>query len=484
VAGELKERRFECRDLASKIEELEQANDKLEEHIAALGSKLSDRDRCGSEKDEEVGQLRSTIEDLERQLKQSEKKLKAQETSFENDLTAYKRKAQNSLAVANARAASAIQAKEEAYLEAQAARSTAASMMDRARVAEANGEKAMVEAKKYYEVMEEAKEKAVAELEVATNELETVNKSLADSLENLNRITAAKEDLAEECSRRSRDLETERSKLNELQLEIAETKIRARDLQNDATELRGQLQKARAAADAKSTSMSDEAPSPTSVHAPVEDTNSRATLMMLQKQLAEANAQIDELKELMHNALTSEKLDGVGYIGTSQQSPGNENGSKGHGGAPLFYAIEKQAELNTARNEINRLASLYSNLQSEKFEAQEALETARRELDEERAKLGRYEKLNQSEASSNTGSPTESDANAGRMNIEYLKNIVMRYLGAKTLAEKKALIPVISAVLCLTPDEQAKAMLNVDSSVGVEGFGMALFESFGSRVGR
>lgn len=481
MAGELKERRSECRDLAAKIEELQQANDKWEEHISALDSQLSDRDRCGTEKDEEVGQLRSTIEDLAKQLKQSEKKLKAQETSFENDLATYKRKAQNSLSVANARAAAAIQAREEADLEANAARSTSATMMDRARVAEANGEKAMVEAKKYYEEMEKAKEKAVAELEVATNELETVRTSLADSLENLNRITAEKAGLAEECSRRSRDLETERSKLSALQLEIAETKVRARDLQNDATELRGQLQKARAADDAKSTSMSDEAPSPTSVHAPVEDTNSRATLMMLQKQLAEANAQIDELKELMHNALTTEKPDGVGSM---QQSPGHENGSKGNGGAPLFYAIEKQAELNTARNEINRLASLYSNLQSEKFEAQEALETALRELGEERAKLGRYEKLNQGVASSSPGSPAESDSNAGRTNIEYLKNIIMRYFGAKTLAEKKALIPVIGAVLCLTPDEQAKAVQNLDSSVGVEGFGMALFESFGSRVGR
>ena len=152
------------------------------------------------------------------------------------------------------------------------------------------------------------------------------------------------------------------------------------------------------------------------------------------------------------------------------------------------YAMEKQAELNTARNEINRLASLYADVQSEKVEAQEALSSVRRELDEERAKLQRYEKLGSgsdtdaihSTESNGVGHPNARVDN-GNTNIEYLKNIMMSFLNAKTLTERKSLVPVIGAVLCLTKEEQAKAIQNIESSGGIEGFSTALFETLGSR---
>ncbi|CAB9518759.1 GRIP domain [Seminavis robusta] len=485
VAGELKDRRAEVRDLNNKIEELEQANEKLEENISSLGSQISDRDRSGTEKDEEVSELRSTIESLQRQLADSGKKMKAQEGTFENNLASYKRKAQNSLSVANARAAAAIQAKEEAELEARAARSTADSMMAKAMTAESNGKKAIMEAKEYYKEMEEAKIKAEADVKLNQDELCKAKTSLAEMTKQLEALATEKDGLVEEHRRKSRENEVERTKVSNLQQELEQARLSANRLSEDVKKLRQQLQRveSKAATDARaaqSVSAVDEPTSTASAQTAAEDTTSKATIMMLQEQLREKNQSIEELKELLENSLADEKAQGPNGGTGSPPSPQHTNGGK-ENGAPLFYAIEKQAELNTARNEINRLASLYSDVQSEKFEAQEALQAALRELDEEKAKSQRYEKLSAAPGGT-VGGDDVSAATSGRTNVEYLKNIMMSFLNAKTLTEKKALIPVIGAVLCLTPDEQANAIKNVESAGSIEGFGSALFETFGSRV--
>ena len=152
------------------------------------------------------------------------------------------------------------------------------------------------------------------------------------------------------------------------------------------------------------------------------------------------------------------------------------------GSAPLFYAMEKQAELKTAQNEINRLANLLADVQTEKMEAVEAKEEMRQQMEDAQAKLQRYQKL------SNAPPPEESQKglepmpqNSGATNIEYLKNIMMRYLNAKTVAEKKALIPVVAAVLCLTPEEQQGAIKTLDESASIKSVGNNLFESFSGR---
>jgi hypothetical protein len=61
---------------------------------------------------------------------------------------------------------------------------------------------------------------------------------------------------------------------------------------------------------------------------------------------------------------------------------------------------------------------------------------------------------------------------------------MLSYLNAKSLTEKKALVPVIAAVLCLTPEEQATAVKNIDESGGLEVVGRTLFESLGGSLGR
>jgi hypothetical protein len=168
--------------------------------------------------------------------------------------------------------------------------------------------------------------------------------------------------------------------------------------------------------------------------------------------------------------------------------------------------MEKQAELNLARDEINRLANLLGDAESSKMEAYEAMDEMRRKMEEAEARLKRFEKMgsaasrgSSSRIVNQTFSPRDGnhqfgvdDTAHGRagadetivdsavVNLEYLKNVMLSYLNAKTLQEKKALVPVIGAVLCLTAEEQTKALKTIEDTGGFEGVGQALLESFGS----
>lgn len=70
-----------------------------------------------------------------------------------------------------------------------------------------------------------------------------------------------------------------------------------------------------------------------------------------------------------------------------------------------------------------------------------------------------------------------SSRNDSSVNLEYLKNIMLRYMNARSLNEKKGLIPVIAAVLELTDDEQAQAIGNVEKNAGIQGVGTSLIEN-------
>jgi hypothetical protein len=174
-----------------------------------------------------------------------------------------------------------------------------------------------------------------------------------------------------------------------------------------------------------------------------------------------------------------------------------ENSNNGEAGTALFYAFEKQAELNTARDEINRLANLIGEVQCEKQEALDQVYRLQKMLEETEAKLNRQCKLlgaptiglNNSTVNSKTimvtskssksaaVTATEEATNAASANIEYLKHVMLRYLRARTTNEKRALLPVIAAVLCLTNDEKKSVERAVDESGGLSGMGNAFFES-------
>jgi hypothetical protein len=147
--------------------------------------------------------------------------------------------------------------------------------------------------------------------------------------------------------------------------------------------------------------------------------------------------------------------------------------------------MEKQAELNTARAEINRLANFLSNVQSEKMEAMELMGGMRSRMEDAEARLQRFERLRptgekvdlSNPGHQNGSGPGQHVADIGAVNIEYLKNVLLRYLNAKSNTERKSLVPVLGAVLCLTSDEQRRAMINLEESGTIGAVGSTFFES-------
>merc|ERR1719162_2745133 len=108
------------------------------------------------------------------------------------------------------------------------------------------------------------------------------------------------------------------------------------------------------------------------------------------------------------------------------------NGKGGDGGGhrhnqdvatPLFYAMEKQAELTQARDEIARLANLLGDAESTKEEAMDDMREMKRMMEDAQSRLKRQEQLKKS--------PEEES-----VNLEYLKNIMLSYLNATSIQEK------------------------------------------------
>ena len=171
---------------------------------------------------------------------------------------------------------------------------------------------------------------------------------------------------------------------------------------------------------------------------------------MLQRELQDANQAIRELKETLKATVEEQshiepaRNGGSNHHHHDHHSDSNVNG----GGMPLFYAMEKQAELTQARNEIARLAALVGNSEASKQEAIDEMDEMRRHLLDVKAQLDRQSRLQ---------SPQEE-----RVNLEYLKNVILSFLNAKSQLEKKTLLPVIGTVLCLTPQEQQQAMHHLE----------------------
>ena len=121
---------------------------------------------------------------------------------------------------------------------------------------------------------------------------------------------------------------------------------------------------------------------------------------------------------------------------------------------PLFYAMKKQAELTQARDEIARLANLVGDAESSKQEATDDMLAMKQLMEDAESRLQRHEQLQKR--------PDEQES----VNLEYLKNIMLSYLNATSIQEKKALLPVIGTVLCLTQQEQITAAAQLDKGHG------------------
>ena len=220
----------------------------------------------------------------------------------------------------------------------------------------------------------------------------------------------------------------------------------------------------------------------------------------------------------------SDDNDDDGHLDPDVSSTDIGGSGIGNNSNPLFYVIEKQSELKTTREEIVRLAGMLGDAESAKVEAFEAMDDMRRKMEEAEARLRRFEKLGSAASSNNpnlgggsnrpgqlphyrhqkqhlnkgdyggnrfsignddisstnvSGSSNNSISshNDSTTNLEYLKNVMLSYLNAKTLNEKKALVPVVGAVLELTADEQRNAIQSLEESAGMQGVGTSFLEN-------
>ena len=442
VAGELKDRRAECRTLQSELILLKDNNTALHDHIIHLEAQGMDLNKSSTETNNELNGLKGQLMDKEKELQDAKDAITVEVKKVEDALAAYKRKAQQSLSVANSRTAAAVQAKEDAEMEARAARSTADSAMERAMHAERKGADALAEAKAY---MSEMKSQ-VARLDEVKSELESSKIELEQlrSESNMLKVTLDKQ----RCELQSVHgrFEAEHMTTRDLRIELAQAVDRSTELLEEVERLRREGKRLKEDLQRKSDEPADIKSNPNGVVVvdlvPAKHSaEAEATIAMLQQELNDANQAIRELKETLKSAAEDESH-------APGQNPNNGGNQDSTGAMPLFYAMEKQAELTQARNEIARLAALVGNSEASKQEAMDEMEEMRRELEALQAKLQRE---------SRHGTPQEE-----RVNLEYLKHVILSFLNAKTQLEKKTLLPVIGAVLCLTPQEQQQTLQHLD----------------------
>lgn len=544
VATELKERRVECRALNSSIDELSEAKSALEAQVEDLKNQVSRHDHSHTEKGAEMEQLRETIKSQKASIAELQKSLKEKEAIGDKALAAYKKKAQASLAEANSRAAAANQAREDAELDASSARASVEDAIERARVAETSKDDAVAEARKEVDEANAKLEAQETEMSSLREELNTVQ----DRLQQLQGAAGSASDtcrkLEEEVDILTRELASEREKSTVLEQSYKNEQIKSQGYSDEVDALRQELQKTTTAAlmereknsmKEKSTSDGGEVRSSSGKDDGAEGRMSEAdaTIIMLQQELAGANDAIRELKEALGNALLKSEANGVdmsrGMAPTLQarsfdsgdasytqpialgDSTDNRTGAPPAGSGtgendstPLYFAMEKQFELNTAREEILRLANLLGDAESEKESAFEAMDEMRKKMEEAESKLRRYEKLGAG-AKAQLNSRYSNDYGGGygnyrsarlddtdtegpvstaesQTNLEYLKNVMLSYLKAKTMAERKALVPVLASVLDFTPDEAYAAMENAEATSGLQGVGASFLETLGSKA--
>jgi chromosome segregation ATPase len=485
VAGELKDRRVESRDLQTKVDIMEKANEGLQDRITHLQAQGMDMNQNQSVTTQEMFSLRARVVELEAESTNAQKAMEEVKSKGEEALAAYKKKAQNSLSVGNARTASAVQAKEEAEMEARAARSTADSAMERALKAEANGREALAEARSYVKEMQAEVvnlDKIKDELTSAKEELKKAQAIADESKLSSDTLGAQVQTLAsqlqaeqERLSLTETDLTGSQDRSNELLDEIErlrrESKKTKDDLKRVTAEKKNLVENSEKSSNGFASAITTSTSTSSLPKNSMENAEAESTITMLRQELLDSNQAIKELKEtLKATFIEMEELSAGGggsETAASGMYMGGPSGASGGGGGgatdmPLFYAMEKQAELTQARNEIARLAGLVGDSESTKQEALEAVAEMGIQMEQTQARLKRIEQLGgggggvDDQASQSLSSPAPDTS--GSVNLEYLKNVVLSYLNAKTVTERKFLLPVIGTVLCLTAEEKQKAM--------------------------
>jgi chromosome segregation ATPase len=454
VAGELKERRAECRTLASEVKVLNANNVILQDQITQMQGESMDMNQNSVETQKMLNDLKAQLIDKENKLYEAREAIDAEAKKGEDALSSYKKRAQQSLAVANARAASAVQAREEAEMEARAARTTSNSAMERVLIAEQRGKDAQAKAKLDVSGMERELQK----LTDVKDALEKAQAELGHVQSEAKNLTETNSKLTCELLSVSGQLEASQKSTEDAQEELSDSQSQSRELFEETERLRGagrmlkdEIQRLRTSYESKELEEKKEA---VEIAQQVErNSEAEATIAMLQRELQDANIAIKELKETVKATVEEAEAAASGNSDArpiSQSSVMNEDGSAG--GMPLFYAMEKQAELSQARDEIARLANLLGDSEADKQDAKDAMLSMERKMNEAMSKLKRQEQ-------SEKLSPTEE-----RVNLEYLKNVFLSFLNANTPTEKKALLPVIGTILCLTPEEENNALTGLNNN--------------------
>lgn len=583
VATELKDRRAETRTLSTTVEELTKAKSTLEEENASMKKKLVQEEKSGKTKDQEIDTLTTLQEQLQATIVKLEKGLQEKNSVGDKALATYKKKAQALLASANARAAGAEQARDEAESDAATARSEAYKSNIVAKEAQEKCDKEVQSCQEKLQYWKMNFEKQSIELSKLREELENSCSERDDALEDARKLNLARESILDELNGIGEDLHEEQEKNRLLSQELSIEQITCRDLRDEVETLRDELQRnanAEFMARQKTTNEGNgEKDHMNSGHsdrktgfgdgigatlAAVGETD--GTVLLLQQELQGANDAIKELKDALKSALlgnpnmnktnnftmiesqstddlysqvsNSEDQDSSPTEGNEYNSnPQSENffshashknttrPSRENDSTPLYFALEKQTELNTARDEIARLANLLGQAESDKMEAVDSMLEMKRMMEEADARLRRYEKLGIAASnggigasvrnrqgfssyhlSNNTSNMTfnqnfsaskdaalsnddDLDAKAlsspadSTVNLEYLKNVMFSFMNAKSLNEKKGLVPVVAAVIDLTADEQQRTIESLEESAGLQGVGTSLIESLQSKSG-
>eukprot|EP00586_Coscinodiscus_wailesii_P013104 CAMPEP_0172500828 /NCGR_PEP_ID=MMETSP1066-20121228/143555_1 /TAXON_ID=671091 /ORGANISM="Coscinodiscus wailesii, Strain CCMP2513" /LENGTH=1135 /DNA_ID=CAMNT_0013275295 /DNA_START=126 /DNA_END=3533 /DNA_ORIENTATION=+ len=513
VATELKERRQECRELNTHVNTLQSENALLKTAKDTFQKDLEQLKKSHENDDVERMELRDTLTKTQSDLQSVTQQLASKESVTEKTLLAYKKKAQAALGLANARAATAQAARDEMEMEVQTSKNAAVEAEERARVAETQQFKIVKNVEEERRVWEKEKvmleterEQGRKKAEEMEERIETLDRDLGETLESHRR-------LEEEVATLEEDFKKEASKTCDLTTELSAEKSLSADLERRLEIARLEHERSAAAAffaKQKEMQKEDQEKLTSERGGRPQNTEADGTIALLQEELDGANEAIKELKEALKGALlantssdtNSSSYDTSNHLLSLSSTQAAHSSNKTNSSTPLFFALEKQAELQSAQDEIYRLANLLSDAETSKNDAYENMNKMRQKMEDAEARLKRYEKLGHSQATNTHNSLTSATSSflssssrrhiggaaaAGdtdgpntfnaSLNLEYLKNVTLRYLRAQTLSEKRALVPVLSAVLCLTEEERNEARRAVESSGGLQAVGSTFIEA-------
>jgi chromosome segregation ATPase len=526
VATELKDRRVEVRTLSSQNEELTSSNSSFDTQLSNLRALINQHELTIIYKDKDMDALNEKIKEMNKEIAKGRDRSLQDRSVGEKAIASYKRKAQEALAAANARLAAANQAREEAEGDAKNARSASDDAVERARVAETKRAEAELKASKASAQLES--ERMASSKDV--NELKDLVESLKDTVSSLQaeleEATEKRVELVAELEQLTSDLSEQKEKNADLRDHMIITNTLCESLQREVGDLNEEVQRSSAVAFKRAKDNGEASTAESHIDSrsfsnlsvngvAIDRQESDGTIIMLQQELQGANEAIAELKLALRTAIL-ERVDndyardkGVSVRGAEAVHDGVAGGgggesNTGNESTPLFFAIEKQNELKTARDEINRLANLLGDAESSKQDAYDAMEDMRQKMEEATSRLLRYERLGMKSARPQVShhssyGPFRSNASGGHssvlgddariqagsdsaVNLEYLKNIMLRFLTATTLADRRKLVPVVATVLCLTPEEQAQAISSVERTAGLTGVASSFWENIESKA--